>query len=67
MSKNMGRADRILRFILAVVVAILYMTGQISGVAAAVLGVLAAVFIVTSFVGTCPLYSLVGLSTAKSG
>ncbi len=66
MRKNMGTADRIIRFILAIAVGVLYMTGQISSVAAAVLSVFAAVFIVTSFVGICPVYSLVGLSTSKS-
>ncbi len=67
MSKNMGSIDRGIRIILAIVVGVLYMTGQISGVVAAVLGVLAVVFVVTSFVGMCPLYSLVGLSTTKDG
>ena len=66
MRKNMGTIDRAVRFVLAVAVGVLYLTGQISGVAAAVLGVLAAVFILTSFVGVCPLYSLVGLSTTKT-
>ena len=66
MRKNMGGIDRIVRFVLAAAVAALYLTDQITGTAAVVLGVLAVVFIVTSFVGMCPLYSLVGLSTNKS-
>ena len=65
MQKNMGTVDRAIRFVVAVVVAALYFTGQISGTVAIVLGVLAAIFILTSFVGICPLYSLVGLSTCK--
>ena len=40
----------------AAVVAVLYFTGMISGTVAIILGVLAAVFILTSVVGTCPLY-----------
>jgi len=47
------------------VVAILYFAGQISGTAAIILGILAAVFILTSLVGTCPLYLPFGLSTKK--
>jgi uncharacterized membrane protein YtjA (UPF0391 family) len=65
MKKNMGTIDRILRVILALVVGVLYFTGQISGTVAIVLGVLAVVFLVTSLIGSCPLYSLVGLSTCK--
>ncbi|MDZ7755124.1 DUF2892 domain-containing protein [Rhodohalobacter sp.] len=65
MKKNMGNIDRGLRVVIALVVAILYFTGQISGTAAIILGILAAVFILTSLVGTCPLYLPFGLSTKK--
>ncbi len=65
MRKNMATADRALRLILAALVAVLYFAGQISGMAAGVLGLVAVIFVVTSFVGSCPLYSLVGLSTKK--
>ncbi len=65
MKRNMGIADRVTRGALAVVVAALYVTGQLSPVASIVLGVLAAVFVVTAAVGTCPLYLLVGLSTRR--
>ncbi len=63
MNLNMGTIDRVVRFILAAVVGILYFTGQISGTVAIVLGILAAVFLLTSFVGTCPLYLPFKLST----
>ena len=65
MKKNMGTADRVLRTILAVVVAILYFAGQISGTAAVILGVLAVIFLLTSAVGFCPLYAPFGISTKK--
>ncbi len=63
MNINMGSLDRIVRVIVAVVVGILYFTGQISGIAAIILGILAVVFVATSLVGTCPLYLPFGLST----
>jgi hypothetical protein len=66
MRKNMGTADRAVRIGVAIVVAVLYFTGQISGWVAAVLGLFAAVFLVTSFVGNCPLYSAVGIATRKA-
>ena len=65
MKKNMGKVDRLIRFLLAIVVLILYLTGVISGVAAIVLGVLALIFLVTSFIGFCPLYLLFKWSTRK--
>jgi amino acid transporter len=65
MKKNMGLADRIIRFSLGVVIAVLYFTGQISGTAAIILGIIALVFIATSFMGFCPAYLPIKLSTAK--
>jgi len=63
--KNMGTVDRALRTLLALLVAVLYFTGRIGGTLALVLGVLAVVFLLTSFVGWCPLYSPLRLSTRK--
>jgi len=63
MINNMGMLDRIIRIILAIVVIVLYLTGQISGVAAIILGVIAAIFVVTSLIGFCPLYTLFHIST----
>jgi K+-transporting ATPase A subunit len=67
MKKNMSNFDRGLRVVVALVVAVLYFAGQISGTVAIILGILAAVFILTSLVGTCPLYLPFGLSTKKNG
>lgn len=63
MKLNMGSADRAIRVIVAIAVAVLYFTGVISGTVAIVLGVLAVIFVLTSVVGTCPLYLPFGLST----
>jgi len=63
MTKNMGTVDRIIRVALAVVVAILYFTGAISGIVAIILGIFAVVFLVTSFVSFCPLYAPFKIST----
>jgi Na+(H+)/acetate symporter ActP len=56
MKKNMGTVDRVVRIVAAIVVVALYLTGQISGTAAVVLGFFALVFVATSVVGSCPLY-----------
>lgn len=65
MTQNMGSLDRILRTLAAIVVGILYATGTIGGTTALILGLLAVVFLLTSFVGTCPLYLPIGLSTRR--
>ena len=65
MKKNMGLVDRSIRTVLAVVVAVLYFTNQISGIAAIVLGLFAVVFLLTSFMSFCPLYAPFKLSTIK--
>lgn len=61
----MGSADRIIRLIIAAGIAILYFTGMISGTLGIVLLVLAAIFILTSFVSFCPLYAPFGIKTCK--
>lgn len=61
----MGGADRIVRIVAAVVIGVLFWQGIISGTLAYVLLALAAVFVLTSFISFCPLYSLVGLNTCK--
>lgn len=66
MKKNMGVFDRSLRIILAIVVAVLIFLGELSGIAAIILGIVAAVFLLTSLFGFCPLYTLFGLKTCAS-
>lgn len=63
MKKNMGNADRIIRTILAIVFAVLYFTGTVQGTLGILLLVLAIVFLLTSLVGFCPLYTLFKGST----
>ena len=65
MKTNMGLLDRLVRIGLVALVAVLFFTGQLSTVAAVILGVLAVVFVLTSVVGVCPLYLPLGISTRK--
>lgn len=65
MKKNMGNKDKLLRSLAAVIFAILYFSGAVRGPAGMILMVLAAVFLLTSFVGFCPLYTLFGITTLK--
>ncbi len=63
METNMGKLDRTVRTVLALIVVALYLTGQIAGTLAIVLGILAIIFLATSAVSFCPIYKALGLST----
>lgn len=63
MKKNMGTIDRVIRVLIAAVVAALYFTNVITGTTAIILLVLSGVFILTSLIGTCPLYLPFGINT----
>lgn len=66
MKKNMGNADRIIRTIIAALVATLYFTGTISGTLGVVLLVVAGIFLLTSLVSFCPLYAPFGIKTCPA-
>lgn len=63
MKKNMSNTDRIIRLVLAAIMAGLYFSGTVSGTIGIILVVLAGVFTLTSIVSFCPLYTLVGFSS----
>ena len=65
MKTNMGAIDRVLRVLVALVVVTLYFTDVITGGLAIVLLILSGIFILTSIVGTCPLYMPFGIKTCK--
>jgi len=65
MKPNMGGADRIIRLVVAAIVAVLYFTGTLTGTIGIVALVVAAVFFLTSLVSFCPLYTLIGLNTCS--
>lgn len=66
MTKNMGTLDRVVRTLIAVAIGVLYFTNVISGTVALVLGIVAVIFLVTSFVSWCPAYLPFKISTRKA-
>jgi Protein of unknown function (DUF2892) len=66
MKKNMGNTDRLIRIVLAAVFAILYFTNTVTGTFGIILLVLGGVFLLTSFISFCPLYTLIGLNTCPA-
>ncbi len=65
MKQNMGRPDRIIRILVAILFVVLWFTHTVTGMAGYVLLILAGVFLITSIVGSCPLYSLFGINTCN--
>lgn len=66
MKANMGSTDRIIRVLVAAVLAVLYFLGVISGTLGIALVVVAAVFALTSLLSFCPLYTLLGINTCST-
>lgn len=62
----MGTADKTIRILVAAIIAILFFTNVISGILGIILLVLAGVFVLTSFISFCPLYTIFGLSTCPT-
>ena len=62
----MGVLDRSIRIIIAVVLFLLFFTNVIGGLLGILLLVVASIFLLTSFVSFCPLYSLLGIKTSKT-
>ena len=65
MKKNMGTIDKVIRILVAVVLAVLYFTHVVEGTFGIILLVLAVVFVLTSLIGFCPLYLPIKLNTGK--
>jgi len=65
MKKNMGNIDRIARIILAIAFSVAYFTKAVEGTLGYVLLGLGAIFLLTSIINFCPLYTIFGINTCK--
>ena len=65
MEKNMSNLDRLIRVAVALVLIWLNVSGMVTGILAIVAWVIVAIFVVTSTIGFCPLYKILGISTKK--
>ncbi|HEY4967618.1 MAG TPA: DUF2892 domain-containing protein [Puia sp.] len=66
MKKNLGSADRVIRILLAIVLGYLYYSNIVSGTPGIVLGIVAIVLLLTSFISFCPLYAMFGFKSNKN-
>lgn len=65
MKANMGKRDKFIRIGVALVLAVLVASEMITGTLAFVALGIAIVFLLTSFMSFCPLYTLLGINTCK--
>jgi len=65
MTKNVGSADKVVRILLAVLLALLIITNAVSGWLAIVLGIFAVVFLLTALLNFCPIWFGLKINTIK--
>lgn len=61
----MGSTDKVVRVLVAIAVALLVYFQVVTGTLAYIFIAIAAIFVLTSVVSFCPLYSLFNLNTCK--
>ena len=66
MKKNMGTTDKLIRVLLGTAIAVLYFFDVFSGTVGAILAIVAILFLMTSLLNYCPLYSIFGIRTCKT-
>ncbi|HBX69410.1 MAG TPA: DUF2892 domain-containing protein [Chloroflexi bacterium] len=66
MKANLGTVDRILRVMLALILAVLYFTGTVTGAFGIILLILGGAFLLTALLSFCPLYVPFKFTTRKS-
>lgn len=64
MKKNMGLIDKVIRIIVVIVLMALYFTNIIAGTWAIIAIVVSVIFLATSLISFCPLYTLFGINTS---
>lgn len=65
MKKNMGSADKAIRYLLAVIAIVLYLTNTVTGITGIIILVIAGVLVLTNLISFCPLYTIFGINTIK--
>ncbi len=63
MKKNMGAVDKLVRLVVALLIIIAYYQEIVTGVLAIVFLIVSGIFVLTSLVSICPLYSIFGIKT----
>lgn len=61
--KNVGKPDQIIRILLGIVLLIVSVMGYVGTPWSYLLVIIAIIALLTGIIGTCPLYSILGLNT----
>lgn len=65
MIKNVGQTDKIIRIVLALVLAGLDFFEVVTGPFSWILSIVAVILVVTALLGHCPLYKILGKNTCE--
>ena len=65
MNKNVGSADKSVRILLSVLLAVLIFTNVVSGWLAIVFGIFVVVFLLTALLNFCPIWLALKVNTIK--
>jgi hypothetical protein len=65
MTANVGKVDRAIRYLLVLVIIVLFVTRRVHGALAIVLGIVGIMLLITAFIRYCPLYPVLRMSTVK--
>jgi len=66
MIKNIGQTDKIVRIVLAIILAALDFFEVVKGGFSWILSVIAIVLFITAVMGHCPVYKLIGKNTSET-
>lgn len=64
MLRNVGPEDRVVRIVVGLALAVVVYLGYLTGIAAIVVGVIAALLVVTGLLARCPLYKVIDVDTS---
>ena len=65
MKKNVGATDITIRLVIVAATAILMVLGVLPILFDIILGIFAAIMLITSLIGFCPLYTIFGINTCE--
>jgi hypothetical protein len=61
--KNVGMIDRVIRILLGIILLYIFVANMIAAPWSYLVALIGLILLVTGIVGTCPLYSMLGMNT----
>jgi len=66
LTRNVGATDRVIRALPAVAFVVVWARGKLTGTPLVILGIVAAMLLVTAMTARCSIYAMLGLSTCST-